>query len=127
MMMFDSAVIPDKFVYNSEGEKMEMKEKLFAEAKEAILRGDLKKAQEVARTAMGEKIDPVEILRAGFIPGISSVGDLFGTGKLFLPDLILSAEAMKAATEICNEYLPAERLTKKGRLSSERSKAIFMT
>lgn len=92
------------------------KEKLFAEAKEAIFRGDKKKAEEVARAALAEKIDPVELLHEGFIPGINNVGDCFGTGKLFLPDLILSAEAMRAATEICSEALPDEKLTKKGKI-----------
>ncbi len=92
------------------------REKFFADAKEAILRGDRKKAEEVARAALAEKIDAVEILQAGFIPGINQVGDSFGTGKLFLPDLILSAEAMKAATEICNDAIPAEKLAKKGKI-----------
>jgi trimethylamine corrinoid protein len=92
------------------------KERLFAQAKEAIVQGDRQKAEEIARMALAEKIDPVEILQAGFIPGINNVGDCFGTGKLFLPDLILAAEAMRAATAICSEALPEEKIAKKAKI-----------
>jgi trimethylamine corrinoid protein len=92
------------------------KEQLMDDAKNTIIRGDKTKAAEVARRALTEGIDPIEILNSGFIPGISIVGDLFGSGKLFLPDLILAAEAMKTATEVCNEALPKERIEKRGKV-----------
>ena len=92
------------------------KEQLMDDAKNAIIRGDKTKAAEVARRALTEGIDPIEILNSGFISGISIVGDLFGSGKLFLPDLILAAEAMKTATEVCNEALPKERIEKRGKV-----------
>jgi len=95
---------------------MDTKEKLFEEAQEAILKGDLKKAQGIAQAAMAEEVDPLEILHSGFIPGISRVGDLFGTGQVFLPDLILAAEAMKAATDVCNSSLSADQVASKGRI-----------
>jgi trimethylamine corrinoid protein len=40
-----------------------------------------------------------------FIPAITEVGDLFGCGQMFLPELIEAAEAMKAATAIVNKAL----------------------
>jgi trimethylamine corrinoid protein len=92
------------------------KEQLMDDAKNAIIRGDKTKAAEVARRALTEGIDPIEILNSGFIPGINTVGDLFGSGKLFLPDLILAAEAIKTATEVCNEALPKERIEKRGKV-----------
>ena len=92
------------------------KEQLMDDAKNAIIQGDKAKTTEVARRALTEGIDPIEILNSGFIPGINTVGDLFGSGKLFLPDLILAAEAMKTATEVCNEALPKERIEKRGKV-----------
>jgi trimethylamine corrinoid protein len=92
------------------------KQELMDDAMNAIILGDTTKAVEVARRALTEGIDPIEILNSGFIPGISIVGDLFGSGKLFLPDLILAAEAMKTATEVCNEALPKERIEKRGKV-----------
>ncbi len=41
----------------------------------------------------------------GFIPAINKVGDLFGEGQLFLPELIMSANAMQAVIEVVNASL----------------------
>ncbi|MCJ7536343.1 MAG: cobalamin-dependent protein [Anaerolineales bacterium] len=46
------------------------------------------------------QIDPVEAFERGLKYGISEVGEGFAAGDLFLPDLVLSAETMKAAAEI---------------------------
>ena len=92
------------------------REQLLEEAKESIIKGDQKKAEEIARSALATGIEPLEILNEGFIQGINSVGDLFGCGKLFLPDLILSANAMKSVTEICSEAIPSEKLEKEGNI-----------
>lgn len=93
-----------------------VKEQLFGEAKNAIVRGDKIKAEQIAKQALAEGLDPIEILNQGFIPGINIVGDFFERGKLFLPDLILAAEAMKTATEVCHEALPKERIEKRGKV-----------
>ena len=52
-------------------------------------------------------MDPLELMDKGFIPGINQVGDLFETGRLFLPALIYSATAMEKATEIINAAIPS--------------------
>jgi len=92
------------------------KEKLLEEAKNVIIQGNINKAEEIARLALKEGVDPLEILSKGFITGISRVGDLFGSGRLFMPDLILAAEAMKKATEICNEAIPGGKIEKRGKI-----------
>ncbi len=91
-------------------------ERYFREAKEAILQGNRKKAEEIGRVALLEGVDPLLLLNEGFISGINAVGDQFGSGQLFLPDLILAAEAMKAATAICSEALPEGKLERKGKI-----------
>jgi trimethylamine corrinoid protein len=83
-----------------------MSEKLFKEAIEAILKGDTDKATDVAKRGLDEGLDPIELMDQGFIPGINQVGDLFETGRLFLPQLVYSATAMEKATEIINAALP---------------------
>jgi len=92
------------------------KEQGFEEAKNAIVKGDKKRAEEIAEKALSEGIDPIELLTKGFIAGINDVGERFGCGKLFLPDLILAADAMKSVTEICSSALPQEKIEKKGKL-----------
>ena len=54
---------------------------------------------------LAQGIDPVEFLDKGFIPGINEVGDLFGKGRMFLPELIIAAEAMRQVTDVINSTL----------------------
>ncbi|MFO8143798.1 MAG: corrinoid protein [Dehalococcoidales bacterium] len=82
-------------------------EAILAEAKQAIIDYDSDKAAEVAHKALDAGLNPNAIITDGFVPGITEVGDLFDRGKLFLPELMLAAEAMKAATGICMDALPA--------------------
>ena len=90
---------------------LKMSDKIFAEAIEAIVKGKVDKATEVARRGLEEKIDPLELMTNGFIPGINKVGDLFGSGKLFIPGLVKSADAMEKATAIINAAIPQEQET----------------
>src|SRR5210317_1027243 len=85
-----------------------MTEKIFEEATEAIVDGKADKAVELAKRGIDEGIDPLVLMEKGFIPGINKVGDLFETGRLFLPALIYSATAMEKATEIINAAIPSE-------------------
>jgi trimethylamine corrinoid protein len=92
------------------------KELVYEEAKNAIIKGDKTEAEEVAKKGISEGIDPIELLSQGFIAGINEVGERFGCGKLFLPDLILAADTMKSVTEICSSALPQDKIEKKGKI-----------
>jgi methanogenic corrinoid protein MtbC1 len=72
-----------------------MSEKIFKEAIEAILKGDTDKATDVAKRGLDEGLDPLALMEQGFIPGINQVGDLFETGRLFLPQLVYSSTALR--------------------------------
>ena len=86
-----------------------MADTIFEAAIAAILKGDADQAVEIAKKGLDEGVDPLELMDQGFIPGINQVGDLFETGRLFLPALIYSATAMEKATEIINAAIPAEK------------------
>lgn len=89
---------------------------ILQEAKQSILKCDRKKAVAVANQALEEGLDPVEVLSKGFSEGIQKLGDLFGRGEVFLPELILSAEVMKEATAILEGALEAKDVQKKGKM-----------
>ncbi len=93
-----------------------MADTIFEEAIEAILNGDADKAAEIAKKGLDEGTDPLELMDKGFIPGINKVGDLFETGRLFLPALIYSATAMEKATAIINAAIPAGQEMVSGRV-----------
>ena len=82
-----------------------MTQNIFEEAIKAIVEGDLEKATEIAKRGLAEGIEPLELMTNGFIPGINEVGEQFGSGKLFIPGLVKSADAMEKATAIINAAL----------------------
>ena len=84
------------------------------EAKQAILDIDEDKAVEVAKKALAEGLDPVNVLTNGFSLGIREIGDLFSRGEVFMPEMILAAEAMKAAVVILDAALEGEAAEKLG-------------
>jgi len=92
------------------------KEELFKEAELAILNHDRDKAEEVARRGLSEGLDPVEFITQGFRNGITRIGDLFGRGEIFMPQLIAAAEAMRVANNILTESLPESAQEKRGKV-----------
>jgi trimethylamine corrinoid protein len=93
-----------------------MTQKIFTEAIQAIVDGDIDKATEIAKRGLKEEIDPLDLMNDGFVPGINQVGDLFGSGKLFIPGLVKSADAMEKATAIINDAIPQEQETASGKI-----------
>ena len=72
--------------------------------KKAILGYDREAAANLARKAVQEKIDPLKVLDAMTL-AIRQVGDGFGKGELWLPELVGAAAAMEAATPIIEEEI----------------------
>jgi len=72
--------------------------------KKAIMEYDSQGAANWARKAVEEKVDPVEALDAMTV-AIRQVGNGFGRGEFWLPDLIGAADAMSAATPILEEEI----------------------
>jgi corrinoid protein of di/trimethylamine methyltransferase len=77
-----------------------MSEDLFAAMKHSIIDGDEEAAAAVARQALAAGVDPLEAINAGYVAGMSYVGEQFSAGEMFLPDMMLAAEAMKAAVSV---------------------------
>jgi trimethylamine corrinoid protein len=50
-------------------------------------------------------LDLLEVVEKGYVPGIQRVGELWEQGEYFLPELITSAEAMKAAMAVLDPQL----------------------
>jgi trimethylamine corrinoid protein len=81
-------------------------EELIQEAKDALLTTDKAKAEDVAKRALDAGMAPGDIMQNGFVAGIRELGEKFDRGEVFLPELMLAAEAMESAMAICNEALP---------------------
>jgi trimethylamine corrinoid protein len=88
--------------------------RLLEEAKDAVIGFDKDRAVEIARRVISEGQDVLELMKEGFVAGIQAVGDLFGRGELFLPELVQAADVMKIVTDIVNEALPHRVSEKRG-------------
>jgi len=80
-------------------------QELLAGLKDAVIRGDIEEATALAKQIVAEGVDPVAAHEEGLRKGISEVGDSFGCGELFLPDLVIAADAMKAASAILEQEI----------------------
>ncbi|MFY8123949.1 MAG: dihydropteroate synthase, partial [Silanimonas sp.] len=69
---------------------------------DAFIEGDT----EEARQAMGR---PLDVIEGPLMAGMNVVGDLFGVGKMFLPQVVKSARVMKKAVAVLLPYLEAEK------------------
>jgi len=81
-----------------------MSEQILENLRKAVIEYDAKAAAAWAQKAVDQKVDPVEALSA-LTEAIRHIGDLFGQGELWLPDLIAASETMSAATEILEEEI----------------------
>ena len=87
---------------------------IYQEAAESIVNADRASAEEVAQRALDSGLAPADIMQNGFVKGIQEVGDLFESGEVFLPELMMSADAMAGATEVTNAALEGEAAEAKG-------------
>jgi len=86
-------------------------EKFLEMVKKAIVEGNKDEAEQLAQQAIAEKMDLNEVIEQGYILGIQEVGRLWEEGEYFLPELITSAECMKAAMEIMKPELEKAHIT----------------
>jgi trimethylamine corrinoid protein len=91
-------------------------EELYQEASAAIVGADRAAAEDIAKRALAAGMTPADIMQNGFVMGIQEVGELFESGELFLPELMMAADAMAGATEVTNAALEAGAATTKGRV-----------
>jgi len=77
---------------------------IFQNLKKAIIEYDTERAASLAKEVMEKKIDPMKALDA-MTEGIRQVGDGFGRGELWLPDLVGAADAMSSAMPIIEEEI----------------------
>ena len=52
---------------------------------------------------------PLEVIEGPLMDGMKVVGDLFGNGKMFLPQVVKSARVMKKAVAYLEPYMEAEK------------------
>ena len=64
---------------------------------QAVLKGNYKDISALVKEAIADKVLPHDIINTSLSPAMIEVGDKFGTGELYMPDMLLAAKAMQAA------------------------------
>ncbi|HUU64647.1 MAG TPA: corrinoid protein [Dehalococcoidales bacterium] len=78
------------------------------ELSQAVIAGDMDAASELTKKALATSVPASEILSKGLVPGLQKVGDLFEAGEYFLPELIVSGDAVSQALELLAPLLGKE-------------------
>ncbi len=76
---------------------------------DAVERGDVDGAPRFVDEMVADGADPRDIIAAVLTPAIQRLGDAFGRGEVFLPQLMVAAEAMKAAVTEVQDLPPGGR------------------
>ncbi len=74
-----------------------MSDDIFKRMAQSIIDGDADLAVSLAKDSLAASIDPLDAISRGFVVGVNTVGDAFGRGEAFLPELVMAGEAMKSA------------------------------
>ncbi len=70
---------------------------------------------------------PIDVIEGPLMDGMNVVGDLFGSGKMFLPQVVKSARVMKKAVAHLLPYIEAEKLAGPEGASSSKGKIVMAT
>jgi 5-methyltetrahydrofolate--homocysteine methyltransferase len=74
-----------------------------------LVKGIAEFAEEDAEEARQEADRPIEVIEGPLMDGMNVVGDLFGAGKMFLPQVVKSARVMKKAVAYLIPFIEAEK------------------
>lgn len=80
---------------------------LFKEMAKAVIDGDEERTVTLAKEALEEGMDPTEAIEKGLAEGMKEVGRRFEKLEVYLPEVIISADAMTAGVEIFRQHLLA--------------------
>jgi 5-methyltetrahydrofolate--homocysteine methyltransferase len=110
------------------GENLEWREKPVRERlKHALIHGIDKFIEEDTEAARQESTRCLQVIEGPLMDGMSVVGDLFGAGKMFLPQVVKSARVMKKAVNYLTPFMEEEKKAAGVENSRARGKVLMAT
>jgi trimethylamine corrinoid protein len=86
-------------------ERLFMPDDTFSAMRQSIIDGAPSTAADLAQHAIAHGTAPLDAINHGYVPGMHDVGEQFACGQMFLPDMMASAEAMRAAMAVLDPEL----------------------
>jgi len=77
----------------------------FEKLADAVIKGNQDVVLEMTQSAVDEGVEPNEIINNGLISGMNVVGKRFKAGDMFVPEVLMSAKAMKGGMNIVKPLL----------------------
>ncbi len=93
---------------NRGGNKMANDKEYFDKLAQTVVDGATDECIRLIEEGLDKRIDPLDAVEKGLSRGIKQVGDDFGVGKCFLPELIMGASTIQAGFKILDERIKAE-------------------
>jgi len=94
--------------------RREDRKQIFKDIYQTIMDFDEELCPELVAKALDNGESAIEILDEGLIPPMGEIGDLFASGELFVPEMLLAARAMKAGLAVIRPILTEVRSKPKG-------------
>lgn len=82
--------------------------------RDAVISLDKESVVEVTQEILEKGIDPIEALEKGLMEGARVVGEKFDRLEIFLPELMIAGDAMKAGVDLLMSQVPKDRVPKRG-------------
>jgi corrinoid protein of di/trimethylamine methyltransferase len=89
----------------------------FKQLYEAVLNGDATAARALTEQALAQGLDPLQIIHDYMVPAMDEAGRRFECNDYFVPELLISARAMKAALDLIRPLLSARGSQPIGRVA----------
>jgi 5-methyltetrahydrofolate--homocysteine methyltransferase len=83
---------------------------------QSVIEMDVDKAHELTQKALDEGFEAEKILNEALVPAMDYVGEQYENGKRFVPEMLLSAKAMKSAMELLRPKLTESGVEPRGRV-----------
>jgi len=87
------------------------------EISEKLQAGKAKEVKALVEQALADGVGAKAILEEGLLPGMSVIGDKFKNNEVYVPEVLISARAMKAGTDILKPHLADANVQPLGKIS----------
>lgn len=89
---------------------------LINDLQQSVIDGDMKRTQELVRRTLADNVPPEQILKDGLISAMEEVGRRFECNEFYVPEMLVSARAMKSGLELLRPHLIAANIKALGKV-----------
>jgi 5-methyltetrahydrofolate--homocysteine methyltransferase len=84
--------------------------------RQSVIDGDMLRAQKLVKQALAKQTPPGQILKLGLISAMEEVGRRFECGEFFVPEMLVSARAMKSGLALLRPFLVTAKIEPIGKV-----------